>query len=117
MSVFEATLRLLHPLAPFVTEELWRRIAPAAGKKETAFLALARYPIADESKIDERAEAKMRKMRAIVESLRALRAQIGIAPREKPSAVVVGADDDLAGNGGDDSGVGARGRYFGDGGD
>ena len=95
LSVFEATLRLLHPLAPFVTEELWRRIAPAAGKKETAFLALARYPIADESKIDERAEAKMRKMRAIVESLRALRAQIGIAPRDKPSAVVVGADDDL----------------------
>src|SRR5262249_30086320 len=57
MSVFEASLRLLHPVMPFITDELWHAIYD--GKPPQKSLALAAYPQADEKQIDKSAETQM----------------------------------------------------------
>jgi valyl-tRNA synthetase len=67
--VFEQALRLLHPVMPFITEELWQRLNPT-GKS----IALAAFPVADRERIDAAAESEMALLQLIVTSARTLRA-------------------------------------------
>jgi valyl-tRNA synthetase len=80
--VFEATLRLAHPLMPFITEEIWQRVAPLAGKTGDTVM-LQPYPIADQKKIDEDAEAGVRWIQLIIEGVRNIRGEMNIAPGKK----------------------------------
>jgi valyl-tRNA synthetase len=80
--VFEATLRLAHPLMPFITEEIWQRVAPLAGKTGDTVM-LQPYPIADQKKIDEDAEADVRWIQLIIEGVRNIRGEMNIAPGKK----------------------------------
>jgi valyl-tRNA synthetase len=80
--VFEATLRLAHPLMPFITEEIWQRVAPLAGKTGDTVM-LQPYPIADQKKIDEDAEDDVRWIQLIIEGVRNIRGEMNIAPGKK----------------------------------
>jgi valyl-tRNA synthetase len=71
--VLETVLRLLHPVIPFITEELWQTVAPVAGRKPTGdagTLASAAYPEAQLEKIDEAADAWMAKLKDFVDACR-----------------------------------------------
>jgi valyl-tRNA synthetase len=68
----ERTLKLLHPLMPFVTEEIWSFMPGAEG-----LLAVAPWPQADESRIDERAEAEVERLIEAVTALRRYRDEVG----------------------------------------
>jgi valyl-tRNA synthetase len=80
--VLEATLRLAHPLMPFITEEIWQRVAPLAGKTGDTIMLQA-YPLSDKSKIDESAEADMQWLQLIIEGIRNIRGEMNIAPGKK----------------------------------
>jgi valyl-tRNA synthetase len=80
--VLEATLRLAHPLMPFITEDIWQRVAPLAGKTGDTIM-LQPYPLSDKAKIDESAEADMQWLQLIIEGIRNIRGEMNIAPGKK----------------------------------
>jgi valyl-tRNA synthetase len=77
--VLETLLRLLHPLIPFITEEIWQRVAPLAGKQGETIM-LQPYPVADEDKIDESAIAETEWLQAVITGIRNIRGEMNIAP-------------------------------------
>jgi valyl-tRNA synthetase len=80
--VLETALRLLHPIAPFITEELWQKVAPLAGKKG-ATIMLQPYPKSQPEKIDEAAERDMAVLKEWTVAARNLRSEAKIPPGEK----------------------------------
>jgi valyl-tRNA synthetase len=68
----EATLRLAHPMMPFITEELWQTVAPLAGKSGET-ISLQPFPKANASRIDAAANAQMALLKQFVNACRALR--------------------------------------------
>jgi valyl-tRNA synthetase len=85
----EATLRLAHPFIPFITEELWQTVAPLAGKSG-ATIQLQPFPVADATRIDEAANARMVVLKAIVNACRALRSEMNLSAALKVPLVVAG---------------------------
>ncbi|MGO1541805.1 MAG: valine--tRNA ligase, partial [Luteimonas sp.] len=81
LRVLEALLRLLHPLIPFVTEELWRHVAPRLGI-EGDTVSLQRYPQAADFDGDDhaRAEADVEWLKQMVSALRRIRSELGVSP-------------------------------------
>ncbi len=77
--VLETTLRLTHPLMPFITEEIWQKIKPLAGVSGETIMQ-ARYPIADESKIDQQALKDVEWLQAVILGVRNIRGEMNISP-------------------------------------
>ena len=80
--VLETALRLAHPLIPYITEELWQKVAPLAGKKGDTIM-LQRYPQSQPEKIEEAAERDMALLKAWTMATRNLRAEAKLAPGER----------------------------------
>ena len=91
--VLEAILRLLHPIMPFITEELWQAVAPLANAKHSDSIMLAAYPVADQDKIVPAAFDKMGSLKELVEEVRKLRGEMGIAPNVKAPLFVEGGSE------------------------
>ncbi|MGH8638276.1 MAG: valine--tRNA ligase, partial [Burkholderiales bacterium] len=87
--VLETALRLAHPIIPFITEELWQRIAPLAGKTGETIM-LAPYPKSQLEKIDEAAEREVELAKVIVNAGRNLRSEAKIPPRDRIPFYVTG---------------------------
>jgi valyl-tRNA synthetase len=79
----EAVLRLLHPITPFLTAELWETVAPIAGRKNAETIATAAYPTAQLDRIDPNADAWMAKLKGLVSACRALRGQMGLSDGQR----------------------------------
>ncbi|MFG6449165.1 valine--tRNA ligase [Roseateles sp. BYS180W] len=90
--VLEVVLRLLHPIAPFITEALWQTVAPVADRKNTEHIVTAPYPVGEPEKIDEAACAWMAKLKDLVGTCRSLRGEMGLSPAERVP-LLVGGDD------------------------
>ena len=91
--VLEAVLRLLHPIMPFITEELWQTVAPLANAKTADSIMLAAYPVADPEKIVPAAFDKMASLKDLADEVRKLRGEMGIAPNVKAPLFVEGGSD------------------------
>lgn len=89
--VLEAALRLLHPIIPFITEELWQAVAPLANAKTADSIMLAAYPEADPEKIVQAAFDQMAQLQDLVGAVRNLRGEMGIAPNVKAPLFVEGS--------------------------
>jgi valyl-tRNA synthetase len=81
VNLFEASLRLLHPVMPFITEEIWQ--AMYDGKPPLKSIALAAYPKADERQIDLAAETEMAVLQDLIVSVRNLRAELKVEQKVK----------------------------------
>ncbi len=94
--VLETILRLAHPMMPYITEEIWQKVAPLAGK-EGATIMRQPYPQADESKIDLKAEKEMKWVMDFIVGVRKIRSGMNIAP-SKPLPVLLanGSAQDIA---------------------
>jgi valyl-tRNA synthetase len=82
IQVLETTLRLAHPVIPFITEELWQIVAPLAGVRGESVM-VAPFPAADETKIDPAAEREIGAVKEVVNAARTLRSTMGLPPGEK----------------------------------
>ena len=91
--VLEAALRLLHPIMPFITEELWQTVAPLANAKTGDSIMLAAYPVADPEQIIPAAFDKMGSLKELTEEVRKLRGEMGIAPNVKAPLFVEGGSE------------------------
>ena len=87
--VLEATLRLLHPIMPFITEEIWQ-VLPHDGES----IMVAAFPKCDKALFDDDAEAEMEAVMEAVRSVRNLRAEVGAAPG-KPVDLLIVADGQM----------------------
>ena len=91
----ETTLRLLHPLVPFITAELWEAVAPVAGRKPASNsmgLVAAPYPQAQLEKVDAHADAWVSKLKALVGSCRTLRSEMNLSPAARVPLLTHGDD-------------------------
>ncbi|QEY24956.1 valine--tRNA ligase [Neisseria animalis] len=91
--VLEVILRLLHPIMPFITEELWQTVAPLANAKRTGSIMLAAWPVADTEKIVQTAFDQMAALQDLIGAVRNLRGEMGIAPNVKAPLFVEGSED------------------------
>jgi valyl-tRNA synthetase len=99
LSVLEQALRLLHPLMPYLTEELWQML-PGAGaaqmhpayKAAEPSVMLADYPVGDPSRVDDRAEAEMQAVIELISRVRNIRSEMSIKPSQRVN-IVIGAED------------------------
>ncbi len=89
--VLEASLRALHPFAPFVTEELWQRLPKPAGRPST--IAKAPYPRADEGRVDAEAEREMALLQEVIGAARSARTEHELSPAVEVPLVLRAADD------------------------
>jgi len=81
VNLFDASLRLLHPVMPFITEEIWQAIYE--GQAPAKSIALAEYPQADENQFDLAAETDMAILQDLIVSIRNLRAELKVEPKVK----------------------------------
>ena len=85
--VLETLLRLLHPFMPYISEEIWQRIAPLAGQSGDTIMLQA-YPSADTRRTDSDAEQELEWLKAMIIGVRTIRSEMNIAPG-KPLPLLV----------------------------
>jgi len=91
--VLEAVLRLLHPLIPFVTEQLWQQVAPRLGIA-AGTLSLRAYPTAEEFASDyAQAEADVEWFKTMVSALRRVRSELNVPPSKQVRLLLQGGQD------------------------
>ncbi|QDA56914.1 valine--tRNA ligase [Thermomonas aquatica] len=95
LQVLESALRLLHPIAPFVTDELWRNIAPQLGIDGESVMTQP-YPEAESHLINQEANADIEWLKAMVSALRRIRSELGVSPAKQVSLLVRGGNADDA---------------------
>ncbi len=81
IGMFEASLRLLSPFMPFITEEIWHAVCD--GKPPLKSIALAAYPQVDEKQVDAVAETEMAILQDLIVAVRNIRAELKIEPKQK----------------------------------
>jgi valyl-tRNA synthetase len=77
LSVMEASLRLAHPVMPFLTEEIWQTLAPMIGLRGETIM-LAQYPVPNPERINEQAEADMLGLQGLIGAVRNIRGEMGL---------------------------------------
>ena len=87
VEVLDTILRLLHPIMPFVTEEIWQRLP-----HEGASLMTAAFPKADAAKRDVEAAAEMERLQQLVTEIRTIRSTYEVEPRRRIDVTVVAKD-------------------------
>jgi len=93
VNLFDASLRLLHPVMPFITDEIWQTIYEH--KPVLKSIALAPYPQADEKQFNLAAETEMAILQDLIVSVRNLRAELKVEPKVKVPIEVFAHETDI----------------------
>jgi valyl-tRNA synthetase len=92
VQILEAYLRLLHPLMPFITEEIWQSVAPLAGKKGDTIM-LQPYPLTSDFAVDNAAERELALVKAAILGPRQIRGQLDVPQSRKIPVYIKAASD------------------------
>ena len=92
IEVLESLLRLIHPLMPFISEEIWQQIAPRAGIDDETIM-LRPYPMSDGEAVDGDAVADIEWVREFILGIRQIRGEMDISPGKKLPVLLQGASD------------------------
>jgi valyl-tRNA synthetase len=92
LEILEALQRALHPLMPFITEEIWQKVAPLAGRAGPSVM-VAPYPQARDFPIDDTAEQDITWVQQFVLAVRQIRGEMNIAPARRIPVLLRGASD------------------------
>ncbi|MBI1803799.1 MAG: valine--tRNA ligase [Ignavibacteriae bacterium] len=85
ISVFDQSLRLLHPFMPFVTEELWQHIESRAPGQS---IMVSAFPVKEEKWIDKKAEEEMAFVQSTIESIRNVRGELSVPPSKDIQIII-----------------------------
>jgi valyl-tRNA synthetase len=95
--VLETVLRLLHPITPFITAELWETVAAVAARKtEGASIVVAAYPKAQLERIDAASDTWMARLKDMVGTCRSLRSEMSLSPAVRVPLLVLDSGSDAA---------------------
>ncbi len=97
LHVLDALLRMLHPLVPFVTEELWQSVAPRLGKSGSIMTQAYPQPGDIDAGAYAQADADIEWLKAMVSAVRRIRSELGVPPAKQVSLLVRGGNADDAG--------------------
>ena len=93
--MLETTLRLAHPIIPFITEEIWQNIAPLImDVKEGDTIMLKDFPEYDASQVDEKALKEQEFLKSFIIAVRNIRAEYNLSPTHKLSALLISSNGD-----------------------
>lgn len=92
INTLETALRLLHPLMPFISEEIWQKIKNRCKKTEISIMVSA-YPLFNQKLVDSKAEEEIDWLKQLVSSIRNMRSEIGISPAKKINIVLSKGDN------------------------
>ncbi|HYX82934.1 MAG TPA: valine--tRNA ligase [Gemmatimonadales bacterium] len=90
---FDLALRLLHPVVPFITEELWQKMP---GRRTEELLTSARWPVARPELEDPRADQEFARVKTAIEHIRSIRAEYRVPPKTRLRAGIVARGNDNA---------------------
>ena len=89
VEVMETVLRLVHPLAPFISEEIWQRMAPLAGVKGATIMR-QHYPVPDSTAVDQGAIEEINWVKDFIAGIRKIRSGMNIDPRKPVPVMLAG---------------------------
>ena len=92
LQVLESTLRLLHPMMPFITEEIWQTVAPLAGVSGPTIM-LQPWPAADPDRHDAEAEAEVAWMQGVIVATRTIRGEAQLGPGKELDILIRNATE------------------------
>jgi valyl-tRNA synthetase len=101
LRVLETVLRMAHPIIPFVTEALWQKVAPLAGRSpvttgadagQPPSIMVQAYPLAQPEKLDAESEQWVADLKTVIDACRNLRGEMNLSPALKVPLLVAGAD-------------------------
>lgn len=96
VKTLETFLRLLHPMMPFITEEIWQRIPERAREGGAAYIMASPFPVPDERVIDYDAEQDMQMVMDAILAIRNIRGEMNIPPTQHVNAIIKVEDKRLA---------------------
>ncbi|MCK5726668.1 MAG: valine--tRNA ligase [Thiotrichaceae bacterium] len=92
VQVLEALLRLMHPIMPYLTEEIWQSLKPLSGQQGESIM-LAAYPVADPSQVNKEATEALDWVKQFILGIRRIRAEMDIKPSLKLAVLLQGASE------------------------
>ena len=91
LETLEALLRIAHPIVPFVTETLWRQVAPWTGSSADTIMR-ASFPAADDLPADSDAEAAVAWLKGVTTAIRNIRGEMNVSPAKEVELLLQGGD-------------------------